>query len=641
MKRALALPCVAAAFVVACQESDTQMPIVERPSALVVDGAHGTGGNPAFFFLPPLVANPSNTLFGEFDRDAIPTIEICELSEAEGSCDAIVKVVNPAEITGRSDHFLYGLDMSSLTTNNPNDEEFFRINVLIGNTAAGIVAELGSRDIAVNYPLCGDETASILCVSQDANVTIKFRVDKGAMCFTPGVGIEPLCASTTVVGATPSTATVTDPTTQEVSATITAPGIADPTLVGDRYALRFQEVPFEECDLGALELGQELGLDDGGFRPMQWAQFPVCYRGFTATESGADVDINEVVNGLAAYTIYFDHVGPSPFSTDLLRLARMSDNRQELQILARSDLPAPGGQSEAPSLGTRLWQFARGLIDGTLFAPKRVYASASGLLVRDAGIGGLAGKSIIGVVYPASLTADGVVMDTVDLGIVSPGASFGPEDGLEVFAVDVDNGYVQNNDVTFTPGNGDTFNGSTGSTDVRSDATGAAGGTWTIAAGASGVRTLNASCFPCSDPPVTGDNRSDATDENDPMWHYDNLFPFSAHRPQTITFKAVVLSLSVDPLPPRGIVSVDFPVTVCIGADVDGVEIQFAGRANNGEPTEVTPNSVTTGAGIPSDGNGCYTVMLRVSKEGGLRVVVSIPGTNLVVETTKINIRPS
>ena len=650
MKRALVCACLAAAVVVACSDSDVQMPLPKGPSAAIIDGAHDLTANPRAFFLPPLVGSPPSSFPVAFDDEAIPTIEVCRQAVAEGACIEVVKRINPTEVTGRADHYLAGLNMSEITRPNPNGEKFFQINILFGNSTAGILAFLARRDIAVNSTACSDDQeAPILCVSQNENVPIKFWLGVGAGCFTQGVGIEPRCAFTTVHGQTSSTITISDNT--DVTAVLTAPGLDPnaPLVFGNAYALRWEILPFEECNEGALDQDQELGLEDGGFHPMQWFQIPQCYRAVTATATGADVDINSALDGLAEYTIYFDHIGPLPDYVNKLRLARMSLNRQELQILERSDLAGTSSHSQAPSLGTRLWRFARALFDGTLFAPKQVYAaSGSGLLVvRDEGVGGLAGKSIIGVVYPALLTHDDetdVADGTIEVGVVAPGAAV----TVAVRAKDEGGIGVQGNEVTYVANNsGDRFN-ALDSTTITSDADGYAGGTWTIASDATGVRTLTASCFPCSNPLVTGDDKTDAVDENDPKWYYDDVFPLSAHPVQTITFRAVVLSLSVDPIPSRGVVGQLFPVTICIGASVPNVVIDFAGRANNGTPTEVRVNGVpgqyslnTTNVTFLANRPGCFTTMISVTKEGGVRLIVSIRDTSLLVETNKSNIRPS
>ena len=59
-------------------------PAVTAPAFRVSDGAHpGTGSNPDFFFLPPMVPDPSGN--ANFDRGGsnarlLPTVDICEVN---------------------------------------------------------------------------------------------------------------------------------------------------------------------------------------------------------------------------------------------------------------------------------------------------------------------------------------------------------------------------------------------------------------------------------------------------------------------------------------------------------------------------------------------------------------------------------
>src|SRR5215210_8375392 len=77
----VAASAVAMAFL-ACQEDaesptapDTRSVPGTVPAFAISDGAHG--GNPHFFFLPPLVAAPVTS--GSFDPTLSPTIKICTL----------------------------------------------------------------------------------------------------------------------------------------------------------------------------------------------------------------------------------------------------------------------------------------------------------------------------------------------------------------------------------------------------------------------------------------------------------------------------------------------------------------------------------------------------------------------------------
>ena len=89
----LSLTCI---LVVACQ--DQRSPTgVRPPSALLMDGAHN-GGNQHFFFLPPLVPQP--TLSGVFNPNLKPVVVICELdvSTTPAACSSAAPI-NPGPVT--------------------------------------------------------------------------------------------------------------------------------------------------------------------------------------------------------------------------------------------------------------------------------------------------------------------------------------------------------------------------------------------------------------------------------------------------------------------------------------------------------------------------------------------------------------
>jgi hypothetical protein len=86
-RRLLALSILAIAFACAGNDSPTAPGTVKSvpldTTAILSDGAHG--GNPDFFFLPPLVAPPfKNASFelGKFNNTLKPSlrVEICELA---------------------------------------------------------------------------------------------------------------------------------------------------------------------------------------------------------------------------------------------------------------------------------------------------------------------------------------------------------------------------------------------------------------------------------------------------------------------------------------------------------------------------------------------------------------------------------
>src|SRR5207253_7607948 len=95
----VALACLAVLLLTACSDQQPlQPPAGSRPSALIMDGAHH-GGNPDFFFLPPLAADPTggpNFDPGKFNPNLSPTAEVCRLSgdPASGAVDCATDTQN-------------------------------------------------------------------------------------------------------------------------------------------------------------------------------------------------------------------------------------------------------------------------------------------------------------------------------------------------------------------------------------------------------------------------------------------------------------------------------------------------------------------------------------------------------------------
>src|SRR5207245_475440 len=84
MNRSRLLMCAAAIFAAACQDRPSP---TAAPSFLIQDAAHN-GGNPHFFWLPPMTRQPTFT--GMFDATLSPVVEISELGEVTGCSDRVV-----------------------------------------------------------------------------------------------------------------------------------------------------------------------------------------------------------------------------------------------------------------------------------------------------------------------------------------------------------------------------------------------------------------------------------------------------------------------------------------------------------------------------------------------------------------------
>lgn len=195
------------------------------PSAIISDGAHG--GNPDFFFLPPMVPlasrNPNFEL-GKFNNALKPSlkIQICELASTPVNAQGLprgdtpcagspiktfapgtVKLVNlPRRENGwwnffglPADGFYYVL--WDTRQSNLNVNKYYRIKVLIAGSPDFL---LGIADVDPmsslrqwKYSLTGD----VIQLIDDVLLPIPFRVERNALCTD-----VTLCASATITNHT-------------------------------------------------------------------------------------------------------------------------------------------------------------------------------------------------------------------------------------------------------------------------------------------------------------------------------------------------------------------------------------------------------------------------------------------------------
>src|SRR5438128_9157265 len=181
MKRAVALAS-ALAVCIACRD---QHPITSplRPSADFSDGSV-PGGNPHFFFLPPLVTQPSFS--GTFNGALRPVVEICQLdvdiNNIPIGCSATVPTISPGIVQLDPGDELYQVDWNTLLP--PIDPaKFYRIQVRVA--PGGSI--LGFAD--VDPVLDGSElqnvnTGEFIGLVDGRTLPIKFRIEIGTTCKT-------------------------------------------------------------------------------------------------------------------------------------------------------------------------------------------------------------------------------------------------------------------------------------------------------------------------------------------------------------------------------------------------------------------------------------------------------------------------
>jgi hypothetical protein len=186
MKRPLAVVLVLAA-IWGCTEHQANPPSVGRPAALILDGAHN--GDPNFFFLPPLVANPINDphfIATAFDGTLVPTVEVCRLTGDPRTppsggvfCAAGTPVFGPVNATLDATNQQYVVNWDTKAPPGLDATQFYRIGV---RGAAG-KSVLGSLDVdPVDQGFKNLRTGDVVQFQDGRTLPIKFRIQQGEQC---------------------------------------------------------------------------------------------------------------------------------------------------------------------------------------------------------------------------------------------------------------------------------------------------------------------------------------------------------------------------------------------------------------------------------------------------------------------------
>jgi hypothetical protein len=193
---------VAAAIVfVACR--DDQLPtdtviIDQPPLEAKSDGADG--GNPGFFFLPPIVPNPSQ--HENFDHDGFnafvePVVKICELALSSGTPDpetpcetdgggnvvyAVEFDFEPGGVEVYPDEELYKVEWHT-NEYGLNTSSFYRIFVL-APTSFDAQMELGFVDVnpVTSKDMKNARTGEVFALKDGRTLPIKFRIEADWLC---------------------------------------------------------------------------------------------------------------------------------------------------------------------------------------------------------------------------------------------------------------------------------------------------------------------------------------------------------------------------------------------------------------------------------------------------------------------------
>jgi hypothetical protein len=174
---------VAVVFAACDQRAPTDPARSAVPQSVILDGS--AGGNPHFFFLPPLVKNP--TVTGVFNANLAPTVEICRTTQqdAAGHCVSLLARFRRFPQAGDDAQAItvsvngqhYALNWQSNNYNLGTDVPF-RVVVLIGEQQLGYV-DLVKRS-ANNYR--NHATNEVIKRAVNGDLPIAFRIERGALC---------------------------------------------------------------------------------------------------------------------------------------------------------------------------------------------------------------------------------------------------------------------------------------------------------------------------------------------------------------------------------------------------------------------------------------------------------------------------
>lgn len=167
---ALAVP-----FFVGCTDRGAVTAVRQRPSADFLDGRVLGKGNPHFFFLPPLVSQP--TFSGVFNPAIRPVVDICQLNAAGTACADPGQHIDPGTVVvdaPQQYHVNWDTRQPVIDTS-----KFYRIQVF--GSAGGLLLGFADMDpVANGSGLKNVNTNQYIGLVDGRTLPIKFRIENGA-----------------------------------------------------------------------------------------------------------------------------------------------------------------------------------------------------------------------------------------------------------------------------------------------------------------------------------------------------------------------------------------------------------------------------------------------------------------------------
>ncbi len=177
MKQAVIVAVLTVGILAACRDQQSVTAVRPGLSADFSDG-RSTGGNPHFFFLPPLVSQP--TFSGVFNSQIQPVVDICQLDLTLNpvDCASGVQHINPGTVAIDAPaqyQVNWDTKQSAIDTS-----KFYRIQVF--GSAGGIRLGFADMDpVANGSGLRNVNTSQYIGLVDGRTLPIKFRIEQGAL----------------------------------------------------------------------------------------------------------------------------------------------------------------------------------------------------------------------------------------------------------------------------------------------------------------------------------------------------------------------------------------------------------------------------------------------------------------------------
>lgn len=207
MRRRVLL-CLTLISLSACNGDKIGQPIsspISPPSRSISDGTFALG-NPDFFFLPPMVKNPSsnpNWTAGGFNGTLHPIVHVCEMSGTTEQTATLTSTCSDlaTSVSLADEQYSVNWKVPSSAT------VFYRLSVVAGTKVLGWAdVETASNASQLKNVTTGEYVPLV----DGRTLPVKFRIERYALCDVPGKGP---CASSSVdlnTGGTVSTVVVAD-----------------------------------------------------------------------------------------------------------------------------------------------------------------------------------------------------------------------------------------------------------------------------------------------------------------------------------------------------------------------------------------------------------------------------------------------